>query len=380
MHLHLTQILPLTAVSGRISVYNYKFEGDHVIISGYNYSLSCKVVLEPLNKNPLLDDISISTTTNTIFINGVESLSSVLSDGLLTRAKEMVALTPLLPKTITVYILAAFPKYKIDHHEVAQILRCPRLMMNNVGLNMDSAWSDGEAAYRNYQQNSVFNFLPDNFEIFNDLDVKLDTLFRSSMEYSSQDPLHTLKKLRNNMRYLSNQVLSLKNLHDCDPMDIDDIEHITVRWDHIMEKWEQNQNFRLNSSRTAVNYIDKQDPALVTDICRYYEYFSGATRAYLMYMFLFIQCFWTSLGQRIYWIWRIKSFFKKWSDNVPTPLFFIASQTYTDLMSSCDGLIKYFMKMMNKNIPCTPWYLGTDLLEQIFGKGRFENYILYEIL
>lgn len=39
-----------TPASGRISVYN--FSSDYTFMSGYNHSLSEKIVLHPLNKNP----------------------------------------------------------------------------------------------------------------------------------------------------------------------------------------------------------------------------------------------------------------------------------------------------------------------------------------
>lgn len=175
------------------------------------------------------------------------------------------------------------------------------------------------------------------------------------------------------MKYLSNRLLSLVNLNSYSDDGLENLDHVTIRWDHIYRKWEEDETFRMNSSRTAVNYVDRQDPSLVTDICRNYDLFNGATGAFLFYMFMFIRCFLDkslTVRDRIYWVWRVKSFFMKWSESVPKTLF-ITSLSFADLNSSCDGLIKYFLKIMNKNIPCVPWFLGTDLLEQIFGKGSY---------
>ena len=48
-----------------------------------------------------------------------------------------------------------------------------------------------------------------------------------------------------------------------------------IRWDDVFKKlWEDSVVFQTNSSRTAVLFVDKQDPALVMDIARYYSMFS----------------------------------------------------------------------------------------------------------
>ena len=58
-------------------------------------------------------------------------------------------------------------------------------------------------------------------------------------------------------------------------------------------------------------YIDKQNPTFVMDIARHYDMFVGATRIYLMMVFYLGRVFLDkslNVDQRVYWIWRIKSF------------------------------------------------------------------------
>ena len=65
------------------------------------------------------------------------------------------------------------------------------------------------------------------------------------------------------------------------------------RWDDVLKLWGDSVVFQTNSSRTAVLFVDKQDPALVMDIARYYSMFSDkkATIIYLQHIFMLARAF-----------------------------------------------------------------------------------------
>ena len=87
-----------------------------------------------------------------------------------------------------------------------------------------------------------------------------------------------------------------------------------------MSKWEQEENVQLNSSQSAISYVDKQDTSLVTDVCRNHDHFSGATKAYLMDMFIFIlfvgKKITVCMGKNILNLGN-QVIFVKWSNFVP---------------------------------------------------------------
>ena len=137
-------------------------------------------------------------------------------------------------------------------------------------------------------------------------------------------------------------------------------------WSHI---------FRLNTSRSAVCYIDRQDLSQVMDIARYFEMFHEypATRAFFqMIWFLCVTFLDKSLivAQRhMSIIWRVKSFFVIWRNNVRA-LNSVTKKTFDDLVSCCDGLVNYFLQINGKEIVAVPWYLGSEPNEQFWADVR----------
>ena len=128
-----------------------------------------------------------------------------------------------------------------------------------------------------------------------------------------------------------------------------------IRWDDVFKKlWEHSVVFQTNSSRTAVLFVDKQDPALVMDIARYYYYsmFSDkkATIIYLQHIFMLARAFLDkslSLKQQLYWAWRVKSLFCIWRRKVRS-LYFNTTETFKDIKNCCDGFVLYLLQINNQ--------------------------------
>ena len=104
---------------------------------------------------------------------------------------------------------------------------------------------------------------------FTELIVPLDLFYDSNGEYpisGLQDPLHVLKKLRNNVKRLETRCLSFGKDKTIE-------KESMIRWDLVYDLFESHKEVMLHSSLSAVNVTDKQDPSLVIDISRLYELF-----------------------------------------------------------------------------------------------------------
>ena len=176
------------------------------------------------------------------------------------------------------------------------------------------------------------------------LTIKIDRRLHFSGMFSGQDMLHVTKKLRNNVRL-----------------------------------WEDSHLFKMNTSRSAVCYVDRQDPSFVLDIARYFEMFAHfpATRAFFQMIWFLCRAFLDKsliVKQRLYYTWRVKSFFVLWRKKVRA-LNSITKQTFDDVVSCCDGIMHYIWQINGKGLVAVPWFLGSNPNEQFWADMRLVSFL-----
>ena len=72
--------------------------------------------------------------------------------------------------------------------------------------------------------------------------------------------------------------------------------------------------------------------------------------------------------ERVYKAWWCKTFFVVWNAHKSCPEEFVTTETYKDIICSCDGLDLY-LEMLRKTIPdavITTYFLGSDQYEQLY--------------
>ena len=186
-----------------------------------------------------------------------------------------------------------------------------------------------------------------------ELIVPLDLFYDSNGEnplFALQDPLHVLKKARNNVKRLETRCLSLGIVSGKE-------EHCLIRWDLVYNFFQTHKEVMLHSSISAVNVTDKQDPSQVTDISQLYELFIfhgyTALGLYFKAVHFLAEAFLDkeiNPYERVYKAWWCKNFFVKWEENTSySGQHIITSQTFQDLICACDGLILY-IQLLIKNI------------------------------
>ena len=72
--------------------------------------------------------------------------------------------------------------------------------------------------------------------------------------------------------------------------------------------------------------------------------------------------------ERVYKAWWCKTFFVVWNAHKSCPEEFVTTETYKDIICSCDGLVLY-LEMLRKKFPdavITTYFLGSDQNEQLY--------------
>ena len=247
------------------------------------------------------------------------------------------------------------------HREVVNAVK-------EAGLHVVTLPGDGDVTLRSLQWGF---YTCQRYNWFTELIVPLDLFYDSNGEYpifGLQDPLHVLKKLRNNVKRLETRCLSLGKAKTME-------KESMIRWDLVYDLFESHKEVMLHSSLSAVNVTDKQDPSLVIDISRLYELFlfHGYTALGLFFKathFIAEAFLDKELDpyERVYKVWWAKTFFSTWGANASYKGQHITDQTFKDLICACDGMILYIMLLIKKypDSVLTTELLGSDHNEQLF--------------
>ena len=174
------------------------------------------------------------------------------------------------------YCLGTYPVgTKIGSEELQTIHETVTSLAAGVGVKVSSLVGDGDSRLRKLQrlQHKRTNGAP--------LSTSLDWLSKGTLiefpfvyglgiklkQLPMQDILHAIKKMRNNMEYLTTRLVLF-----CDPSKVTFEERYkyVVRWDLIFEIFKKNQLFQEKVPKSAILLTDKQDPSAVSDIVFHY--------------------------------------------------------------------------------------------------------------
>jgi hypothetical protein len=157
---------------------------------------------------------------------------------------------------------------------------------------------------------------------------------------------------------------------------------MVVGWDFIYQIAEKEPLFIVNSSKSAVNHSDKQDPSLVADIAHLYGAFIDEEMFAMGIYLKSIQCLTEAFfddnltpGERIQKAWYTKTLLVLWYENV-SKQHFISKETFSDVKCLSDGLLLYFLLLRRSfpDSPVIPKLLGSDSCERAFAFFRCGQY------
>ena len=359
-----------TAVTGRFQTRkSSRSEDEERIIYGLSSPDPLQKTLINITR-PRDDEARLIQNKSSICINGMENTLDLIEEGAISRAKSYMAMVALAlipgsrPYCVGMYSVAKGSDSNAlftAHRQVVSIA-------TKSGLNVVTLPGDGDVTLRSIQWGF---FTCKRYNWFTELTIPLHLFYDSNGErpmFSLQDPLHVLKKLRNNVKRLETRCLALG-------YDKRKEKQFTVRWDLIYTFFKFHPEVMLHASISAMNLTDKQDPSLVMDISRLYEFlityeytslglYFKATH-YIAEAYLDKQL---DPYQRVYKVWWAKTFFVTWHDNVSYKGQFITDQTYKDMICACDALILYITLLIRKfpDAVITTEILGSDQNEQLF--------------
>ena len=311
-------------------------------------------------------------------INGFESVKTLEKHRVITRSTLISALvlTPLCGNSFN-YSLATFPHGQVTHKELYDIFVLIRQISYEQGLTIIALVGDGDTRLRKLQY-GIYLYVP------NQLTWLEKTEFPISLAYgidfkndiSMQDILHVLKKLRNNIKYLSSKLLLM-----CSPSRLNTQDRYTyvVRWDVITHCWQNVEQFKDLVTKSCACLSDKQDPSLVTELSFsyliLYELGYKAMGLYIEMIYLLFSAFYDKClkpEDRITNVSIVKAVMTLWREELRKRKLlgkhFITKPSFDDMICSIDGLIMYTI-LLSTEFPeaeLTPWFLTSDSCEQLF--------------
>ena len=192
-----------------------------------------------------------------------------------------------------------------------------------------------------------------------------------------QDLLHVVKKLRNNLKYLTTKFLLFT-----DPKKItrENCYEFSARWDIIFFMWENCLKFKECVTKSGVALADKQDPSEVVTLSFTYPLFYKmgfkGMGLYLEVIYLTFASFYdkslTPL-KRLVHISAAKAVFTLWRERSTKRgirgKHFITKESYDDFICAADGLVLYIITLVTRypDAPIVPWFFTSDGCEQLFG-------------
>ena len=208
-----------------------------------------------------------------VTINGLQSVTDLFRKNKITRATSymVIILTALVDKPKP-YCVGLYPVGK--GHSGECLLRIQRFFLavaKNVGIRVVNISGDGDPTLRSIQWGKLF-IHKRGLKLNNDLTILIDLWYNSSSTFpifTIQDPLHCLKKCRNNVKYTETRCLMLG-------VDPDREEQLVVRWDYILDLVNKDPNIFTACTLSAINLTDRQDPSLVSDLSSCYKFFLQA--------------------------------------------------------------------------------------------------------
>ena len=365
-----------TATTGEIYEHNISVNSEDYCLVGVFHKYNEGVPLD-LNEIPTITNINFKRCSNLNVIVLLPLIPRSFVYNLVTyplSAQKSVARAPEQDTAITV-------ETKVFKAVTDQIIE----LGQKLNLNIECDPGDGDNRLRSLQHGGEFSKMPHT-------DIKKheyapNVCFNSSNKFTIQDILHIMKKLINNTKYLSTQLLLMCNT-DCF-----DINVYTIRWDIIYDAVCDHPLLRRKLRKSSLLLLDKQDPSVAAEFSRVHDDFEAlgykSMAGYLKCMNFLIMAFFDKsidMKQRIIYIWTARTFFLLWKEHLQKRKMvgnhFITLPTYKDFLTCCDGILSYFIKCVSEYPKSfiLPWLVSSDPLEQTFakintgeGKGRQTN-------
>lgn len=199
-----------------------------------------------------------------------------------------------------------------------------------------------------------------------------------------QDCLHLIKKMRNNIKYLTTKLLIL-----CPSAEVtfETRFKYSIRWDIILEMYKVSDSFRDAVTLSSVVLTDKQDPSAVTELAYtyqlFYEHGFQGMGLWLEIIYLTFCSFYDkslSPEMRMTYASIVKTVVITWREaamkSKTVTKHFVTHPTYQDFITGIDGLICYLGLCATKysDQPIVPWLITSDVCEQFFAFLRIGRY------
>ena len=377
-----------TAVTGRVGV--KKYCGKNILV-GFDHRYDKCAVLDFVN------DGSNQVITDEGVINGLNSVTKLEDSGDITRVTQCstLVLVPLMKNSFHYCLLSLPTGSYFKSEELTQLYDKIRDQGKKVGLSIFSIPGDGDPRLVKHQQNN-YNFFTPRPDFLSKLEFPLRFGFSSKMDVPMQDVLHVLKKLRNQMKYLSTRAILMSTPKS---LNTNNRLKFSVRWDILYIMWNASTEFRFGVSKSCILLTDKQDPTLATELSAAYAiaYQMGydSLGLYLECMHLILVSFYDKILHpldRLRNISTVRTVFILWREAMLSAKMlgkhFITPQTFKDLMCCLEGFILYIWNV-HDNFPTAdivPWLYTSDPCEFLFAfcrigrhKGRRTNLDMAEI-
>ena len=206
-------------------------------------------------------------------INGTDAVAQLRLNGVLKAASQcsVLALTPLVPNAFT-YILMLFPTdSKVKGTDLYQLYVKVANIVKVIGIRVIAIIGDGDSRLRALQRLHYLRF-PMELDFLRKLEFPFLFGFGADLviDLPMSDLLHTIKKLRNNAKYLTTRILLF-----CDPDEFTPENRLkyAATWETVAQLFESSQRFRDVVNRSSVAVNDKMDPSAVTNLMYQYDIF-----------------------------------------------------------------------------------------------------------
>lgn len=366
-----------TATTNRLGIQKHS-NGNFIIGLDHNYDKCAALSTghDP-NQGPILDSG---------LINGLSAVSQLEEDGHIQRASlaNVLILVPLIQDSFH-YGLLTFPVGSFcDHKSLYELYERIVKLARTLGIHIVSLVGDGDSRLRKIQNTYGYHSTTSNFltELVFPLVLGFGSLW---MDIPMQDFLHCLKKLLNQLKYLTTRAIIM-----CATSNLTTENRLkySVGWELVYLAWETSDDFRDAVSRSAVILNDKQNPALAAEISFTYGIFYqlgyNSMGLYLECINLLMLSF---LDRRLTPVERlrsvgcVKAVFTLWREasdrDRSLTAHFITKQTYSDVTCAIEGLIMYIYKISVEypDNDIVPWFFSSDPCEMAFAYMRTAHHM-----
>ena len=319
-------------------------------------------------------------------INGLESMKKLKKLGMIKPSGLCNAwiITPMCERSFN-FCLVIHPIGKgFTHTDFQRFYQILIELANDNDMKVLGLAGDGDNRMRAFQRRMYVDF-PLGYAWLQEEEFGLwFGLGKDFGDIGIQDLLHVLKKLRNNLKYLSSKLLLF-----CDPDKCTFKERLKyiARWDAVIWMWENCEEFRDAVCTNCITVKDKQDPTAVTEMCFCYDLFYEAgfhgTGLVLELIYLLLSAFYDKSlkpEDRVCYVMVVRTVLIS-SKEALTKLrirvhCWLTPESFTDTIIACDALIWYMVLAATKypDQQITPWWLTSDPCEQKFGRLRRWRY------